>query len=184
VYNFPDSDHTDIDSDDDLQAALTRELSPRESARPDLSRLPDAISGGLPLFGEGDRIIIERRAIVLPGKPYLDTRTYKVKRVDPISGEIKLFDEQAGNNAYDNWKVGLLHGQVYKFAVAGVTSSKRKRGRPRKNPVAPPPSPSDTPETPKRGRGRPKGSKNRGREVIAAEKAAKKVARAAKRAGK
>jgi len=59
-------------------------------------------------------------------------------------------------------------------------STKKKRGRPRKNPV------EDVkevdPNAPKRGRGRPKGAKNRSKEEIKAEKEAKKAERARKAA--
>lgn len=162
------------------------EGSPAAAPGIDISKLPDAIADGVLRVGAGDRIVIERRATFLPGRPYLDTKTYRIKRVDP-NGDMSLWDESLNQWAMDNWKTGPLKGQVYKLATVGTNvTTKRKRGRPRKNPVdAPKPvvvGPDGAPV--KRGRGRPKGSKNRAKDVIAAEKAEKRRLRAAKVAGK
>jgi hypothetical protein len=51
-------------------------------------------------------------------------------------------------------------------------STKKKRGRPRKNPIE---TVEVKPVGEKKGRGRPKGAKNRPKEEIKAEKAAKKA---------
>ncbi|NBT35834.1 MAG: hypothetical protein EBT03_09930, partial [Betaproteobacteria bacterium] len=48
--------------------------------KPDISRLPDAIVGGVAQFKEGDKLVIERYSSFLKGKPYLDTKTYRVVR--------------------------------------------------------------------------------------------------------
>ena len=147
--------------------------------KPDISRLPDAIVGGVAQFNEGDKIVIERYSAFLRGKPYLDTKTYKVLRLDEFTGRIHLFDEQLDQNAIMNWKESLKFGTVFKLATGKMNvSTKKKRGRPRKNPVEEV-APVD-PNAPKRGRGRPKGAKNRSKEEIKAEKEAKKAARKAK----
>ncbi|NCA17944.1 MAG: hypothetical protein EBS90_13035, partial [Betaproteobacteria bacterium] len=75
------------------QQLAEESAAPREATRPDISRLHDAVADGVPLFGPGDRIIIERRAVVLKGTPYLDTRTYRVRSVDPETGLMRLWDE-------------------------------------------------------------------------------------------
>lgn len=163
-----------------IQEAL--EAPPPAPAAIDISTLPDAIADGALRVGPGDRIVIERRAAFLPGRPYLDTKTYRIKRVDP-NGDMSLWDESLNQWAMDNWKTGPMKGQVYKLPTVGTSvSTKRKRGRPRKNPVdAPKPTVAGPDGAPvKRGRGRPKGSKNRAKEVIRAEKAEKRRLRAAK----
>ena len=142
-------------------------------SKPDISRLPNAIEGGIPQFGPGDKIVIERYSSFLRGRPYLDTKTYTVLEVDAFTGKIKLYDDQLQQNAIDNWKTGARFGNVYKLANGNVVSTKKKRGRPRKAPIG-----EEQPLVPpgeKRGRGRPKGVKNRPKEEIEAEKAAKKM---------
>lgn len=174
----------------DFKSMLGGVSKDRAASKPDISTLPDAMGKEGPLFVRGDKIIIERYASVLAGNPYLDTRTYLVESVDVVTGKVNLWDPAMAQFATDNWKHGVKYGYVYKFARAGVTvSSKRKRGRPRKNPtapvVAPPPAqlgPDGKPVAKKRGR--PAGVKNRPKAVIAAEKKAKAQLRAAKAAVK
>lgn len=151
--------------------------------KPDISALPDALAAdGRPLFRVGDKIIIEQYAIILEANPYLHTRTYKVDAINPKTGDLRLWDDTLCQWGMDNYLVGPRYGQVYKLA-AGNSVGKRKRGRPRKNPVAPvvEAAPSDQPVEKKR-RGRPKGSKNRPRAVVAEERKAIMEARAERRA--
>jgi len=173
----------------DFKSALGAPTKDRSASKPDISALPDAMSKDGPLFVRGDKIVIERYATVLIGNPYLDTRTYLVESVDSVTGKVNLWDPAMSQFATDNWKHGVKYGYVYKFARAGVAiSSKRKRGRPRKNPTAvaePAPvalGPDGKPVVKKRGR--PAGVKNRPKEVVAAEKKAKAQLRAAKAAAK
>ena len=174
----------DIESPSDFVSSDALEaIGPKATNKPDISKLPDAVVGGIAQFREGDKIVIERYSSFLAGKPYLDTKTYRVVKHDEFTGRIHLFDEQLEQNAIMNWKEGLRHGTVFKLAVGKVDiSTKKKRGRPRKNPVEE--VKAVDPNAPKRGRGRPKGAKNRDKEVIAAEKAEKKAKRAAKVAKK
>jgi len=165
-----------VDPDNDLAAALAPRVAKN---KPDISSLPDATAGGRPLFKVGDKIVIERYATILPGNPYMDTRSFVVNGVDMETGKVRLFDESLIQHATDNWKAGLAAGQVYKFAMGSGVTTKRKRGRPRKNPVAPPVDAAPPGE--KKKRGRPKGSKNRSREEVKAEKVAAAAARAAKK---
>ena len=158
----------------DALEAITR----KGGNKPDISRLPDAIVGGAAQFGPGDKIVIERYSSFLKGKPYLDTKTYRVVRLDEFTGRIHLFDEQLDQNAIVNWKESLKFGTVFKLATAKMNiSTKKKRGRPRKNPIE---TEEVKPAGEKKGRGRPKGAKNRPKEEIKAEKDAKKAERARK----
>lgn len=161
----------DVDVDtysDSLSVEQINRLSgPRRDVnRPDLSSLPNAIGpDGFPVFVKGDRIVIERRASFLAGNPYLDTRTYRVESVDLVSGKVNLWDESLQQYANDNWRHGVKVGQVYKLSLGRLVTTKRKRGRPRKNPpaVAPGVGTQSGPGEKKK-RGRPKGSKNRVKE--------------------
>ena len=158
----------------DALEAITR----KGGNKPDISRLPDAIVGGAAQFGPGDKIVIERYSSFLKGMPYLDTKTYRVVRLDEFTGRIHLFDEQLDQNAIVNWKESLKFGTVFKLATAKMNiSTKKKRGRPRKNPIE---TEEVKPAGEKKGRGRPKGAKNRPKEEIKAEKEAKKAERARK----
>lgn len=165
--------------------ALASLGGPRMSRpKPDISHLPDAIVGGIPQFEAGDQIVVERYAGFLTGKPYLDTRTYRVLSLDSFGGKMKLLDESTDQNAMMNWKEGILHGNIFKLHSGRLpVASKGKRGRPRKNPLPPPPV-DGTPLPKKKGRGRPKGVKNRPAEVIRAEKAAMRAKRAGKKAAR
>jgi len=179
---------------DQLDSDLLPELMPlrtdaeRERAKPDISRLPDAISSdGVPLFRPGEKIIIERRATVLEGNPYLDTRTYMVMGINTENGNLNLFDESLCQSAMSNWKSGLRHGFVFKLARGNEVATKRKRGRPRKNPIedltevkAAPVGEDGKPV--KKKRGRPPGAKNRDRDTIRAEKKAKMAQREERKA--
>lgn len=173
----------DIDSPSDVVTsdALAVLGNGKVVSKPDISRLPDAIVGGVAQFNEGEKIVIERYSSFLKGKPYLDTKTYRVVRHDEFTGRMHLFDEQLDQNAIMNWKEGIRFGTVFKLATGKVdVSTKKKRGRPKKLVDGLPPEPK--PEGEKRGRGRPKGAKNRDKETIAAEKAERKAARTKKAA--
>jgi hypothetical protein len=175
----------DVSDDDDVNPSAI--IAAVEAARPDISRLPDAIMDGVPVFFAGDRIVIERRASILRGNPYLDTRTYSVKSLDLVTGDMVLWDVSLFQWARDNFITGPKLGQVYKLTNGLSTSpGKKKRGRPRKNlEVAPVVRATDADGNPiKKRRGRPAGVKNRDKAVISVEKAERKALRAAKKAGK
>ena len=175
----------DMDSHSESVSASQMERlmgKPAAVNKPDISRLPDALERGKPVFKAGDKIVIERYASVLEGRPYLDTRTYRVLELDEGTGTMKLYDESLCQFARDNFRHGTAHGYVYKLAMGVVVATKKKRGRPRKAPVEAP-TVAAPPEK-KRGRGRPPGSKNRPKEEIKEEKAAKRKAAAVKAAKK
>ena len=141
---------------------VSRLVGRREARRPDISGLQSAIGvDGYPAFVAGDRIVIERYASFLAGRPYLDTRTYRVESVDLDSGKVNLWDESLYQYASDNWRHGVSIGQVYKFVKGRLVSSKGRRGRPRKESSAPVEAAVPVVVEGKRRRGRPPGVKNR-----------------------
>lgn len=169
------------DSADDIRSFIAGPKKPVN--KPDISGLPDGVVDGRPIFCKGDKIVIERRVGMFPDHPYLDTRAYHVNSVDMVTGRMELFDETLMQHARDNWIEGLKIGQVYKLTTnVRADVGKRKRGRPRKNPAAPAVAPAVPGE--KKKRGRPAGSKNRSKDVIAEERRVKKAAKAAKVAAK
>ena len=158
------------------------------SRKPDISHLEDAIAmvGEAPvcLFNVGDMIVIERHATMLPKAPWLDTQAYKVQDIDDDTGVLKLWNPDMLQFAYGNFITGPKRGDVYKLAneAGGMGVGRKKRGRPKKAGSNPAAKPSPTGE--KKGRGRPKGAKNRPKDVIKAEKlklAEERKARASKR---
>lgn len=186
--------HEDWDAiSDEVPRSLLGPQKDRAVSKPDISKLPNGIGAdGIPTFVRGDKIVIERYSGLLKGHPYIDTRTYVIQSIDVVTGKVTMYDAAQGQFATDNWKSGLKNGNVYKLAKNTTIdlSSKRKRGRPRKNPDAPTNSAKPTPTLDPNGmpivkrRGRPAGSKNRPKDVIANEKKAKKDARFFKRYAK
>lgn len=162
---------------------------PRVINKPEIGHLPDAIVDGYPVFGPGDKIVIERRSVVLSGRPYLDTKTYRVIEVDMAGGTVRMYDDDLNQFAMTNWRTAMAAGHVFKFTSGRAVVTKRKRGRPRKEQPTQTALPSTSseglngaPAAEKKGRGRPKGSKNRPREEIIAAKQQKAEERAMKRA--
>ena len=184
--SLPPEPEVDLDSPSDvLTPAMAEKLfgDRKPVNKPDISRLPDALGpDGKPLFKAGDKIVIERYASCLTGCPYLDTRSYRVQSIDMTTGNVWLFDDSLCQHAGTNWKTAPRTGDVFKFAMGNVVS-KKKRGRPRKNPIeAPKPVVLGEDGKPvKKKRGRPPGSKNRPKSEIKAEKAAKVAAKVSKK---
>jgi hypothetical protein len=123
----------------------------------------------VPLFVEGDRIVVDRRTTLLKGTPWLETIVGKVRNIDDDTGLVTMWDEDGDPRSppvrYVNYKDAF-----HDFRLAPVKG----------NPFEPPPPPRQQkpPRDPgKPGRGRPKGSKNRPKEVIQAEKQARKDAK-------
>lgn len=190
----PTNDFTDEGGE--FKRSLADILQPRrdkELDRPDISHLDDAILkdplSGLPdvRVRMGDRIVIERRSYVLKESPapWLDTRLWYVNGVDRDRGVLKLFDEELQQHGADSFVFGLAAGQVYKLAPK---DGRRWDVAPKKKRVPAPavvgaPAPTNG-EEPKKKRGRPKGSKNRSRDEVAADKAQKVAVRAARKAAR
>ena len=177
----PREELTDSWSETLSEEARAQLAAPTVANKPDISRLPDAFLNGRPSFTEGDKIVIERHVSFLANRPYLDTKTYRVRSINTETGNLWLWDEQLQQSASDNFKAGLSTGtRVYKLAMGQVVTTKKKRGRPRKEKPAEATPAAAPAGGEKRGRGRPKGSKNRSRDEIKAEKEAKRALRAAK----
>jgi hypothetical protein len=164
----------DLPSETTTPAAFRKMFEDRKPiVKPDISRLLEALdSAGLPLFKAGDNIVIERYSIELEDRPYIDTRTLRVVSVDADTGLIRLYDESLGQHALSDWKNGPKMGITFKLSAGTAVNTKKKRGRPRKNPAIEPANAVTVKKVPGK-RGRPKGSKNRSGEVVAAEKIAK-----------
>ena len=160
----------------------------REARRPNIDWLEDAVivSDGLPvrLFEVGDRLVIERRAgDVLRGAPWLDTQTYQVLSIDDETGLLHLWNKELCQHGWGNYITGPSRGDVYKLAPNTKSAfSKKKRGRPKKHPEKPAAAP--LPDGEKKRRGRPKGSKNRSKETIKAERDELRAKRSDRRKGK
>ena len=110
----------------------------------------------------------------------------EVLAIDDLTGALKLYNHELNQHAMSAFKGAGAEGSLLiKLAneVGGLEHiAKRKRGRPRKSPAL-----KKQQSAPalgeKRGRGRPKGSKNRPKDVIKAEREAKRLERQAKRGG-
>lgn len=177
-----ESDLEEVESPTDFVSALSAKERHRLETRPVIDHLPDAVvkdeHGNMVFLARpGDKIVIERYATVLEGRPWLDTKTYTVYTIDGANGNLMLIDEELQRQAMSNYITGTRYGYRFKLPTAKMPDlGKRRRGRPKKLVlVEPAPTPADETSTVKRGRGRPKGSKNRPAEVREAERAAKKV---------
>lgn len=175
-------------------AAMSAREAHRLASRPVIDDLADAVVkdelGRLILLAKpGEKLIVERFATILPGRPWLDTKTYTIQSIDEATGRIHLWDDELQRTALTDYIGGTKAGYRFKLPVKGrKVSSKRKRGRPRKNVAAPAvavtPTVGPDGAPVKRGRGRPKGVKNRDTATIAAEKKAKADLKAAKKKAK
>lgn len=146
-------------------------IGPRSARKPEIGHLEDAFNEeGTPLFEVGGRIVIERYATTIPGRPWLDTQTYVVNEIDPHSGVMKLWNPYLFQSALSNFKLGLDNGFLFKLAPTKGGFGKKKRGRPAKNGGK---KVEEKPQGEKKGRGRPKGVKNRAPDVIEAERKAR-----------
>lgn len=173
-----------LDDDDDFATATSLSPEQREEKRlanrPAIDHLPDGIALSadgtkVPLFDVGDRIVVERFLSWAPTR-WLDTRVYLVRSIDDETGEVRCLDEECNHFAM----LGFKHpGQNFKIAP--------KRGNPFNAPkvrreAERAAKEAAQPSTGPKKRGRPKGSTNRPKEQIKAEKAAKKEERRQKKA--
>lgn len=178
----------DIDTAETIEDLEAHEKA-RLANRPMIDHLPDAVEkdelGRLVLSAKpGEKLIVERWATLLKGRPWLDTKTYTIISIDEASGKVQLWDDDLQRNAFTNYITGTTAGFRFKLQTRkGMQIGKKKRGRPRKNPTDAPVVTPPQDAGPKR-RGRPAGSKNRDREIIAAEKSAKLEKKRSKRKSK
>jgi hypothetical protein len=140
---------------------VDEEMVVRDDRQPNIGHLADAFEIGpegrpMPRFQAGEKIVLERRMTLLPGKPWLSTNTYVVEHIDQETGLMRLWNEEVQQFDLTNYVTGIKkHGFVYKLLGGRrrtleeiqegvripdplpVISGVRKRGRPRKNPLPP-----------------------------------------------
>lgn len=159
------------DAEDAFVAPEVREQR-RLSRKPSIDHLKDGVThsmvdGFIPLFDVGDRIVVERHSLLLPGNPWLDTRVYIVKDIDDEKGLAHCWDEELQHYAC----MTFVQPDVQRIKLAPKKGNPfrapkgRADGKPLQNS-----SLSQGESAPKKGRGRPKGSKNRPKEEIRKEK--------------
>lgn len=149
----------------------------RLSRKPKVDHLADGVhrSDGLAvaLFDVGDRIVVERRTSLLPGAPWLDTLVGKVRSIDDDTGTVSLDDEDSDprcpvrryacyTDPLHLFKVAPIKGDPFR-APRGVRTDTPPTSTAAK-------SPCDGAQDDRKGKGRPKGSRNRPKEVVQAEK--------------
>jgi hypothetical protein len=178
---------------DDVLLQIKETFAPARAAqKPNIDNLDDAIvdveNHGIVLLPQpGEGLIIQYP------QAWRDTTYYTIHDINYETGTVWLWNPQRKQWASTNFIDAKQHGLVFKVPPEGASElrmaialGQRKRGRPRKNPleqaIAPVKEKSD------RGRGRPKGTKNRPKEIIEAEKRARReeknqraLARSAKR---
>lgn len=165
----PISGEADEREGEDPDSSLTPEQreQKRLSKKPKIDHLQDGVAllddgTVLPLFDAGDRIIAERHISFLKGTPWLDTRVYLVRSIDDEKGAVHCFDEEFSHYAC----IGFKHPYT-RIKLCP------KKGNPFRVPKEEKPK-VELPPGEKKRRGRPKGSKNRPREIIEAERAQRK----------
>lgn len=190
----PEQDASDDDVIDAEDASLSEDARKArwQSRRPRIEHLQPAVvsqagernpetglleSLVLPLFDVGDRIVADVRTRFLPGAPWLHTLVGKVRSIDDETGVVSLYDEESDPRCptvrWVSFKDGLHDIRLAPAKGNPFNAEKVK-------PVRPPPVEGEV----RRGRGRPKGSKNRPKEEIKAEREAYKAAQAAKKGRK
>lgn len=162
------------EGDPDQFVDLVNEATGSTRAKPDISALEDALEVNddgtvkfIPIVG--GKVVIER---CVEDGGWLDTNLYTVREIDEETGALRLIRDEFGHNAMSNYMEGILRGYVFKLPPkkGPIIARKVRAGKKTKPTMTVPVDPS----APKKGRGRPKGSKNRPKEVIKAEKAAGK----------
>lgn len=177
TYRETETQTTVTEHGDDQHGIDPAAEIPRDRGMPNIDHLPLGLSGmGRPLFFPGDRIVAQRRASLLEGNPWLDTRVYIVKAIDTVSGLVYCTDEEVNCSA-----TICYNSPTTEIRLAPAKGDPFKAPKKAKN--IPVPQEGVTPsQDGKKKRGRPKGSKNRPKAVVAAERRAKKQAKAERKA--
>lgn len=177
----------------------TEQEQRRLNKRPDIAHLKDAtridVETGitLALFKTGDRIVADRSTTHIKGAPWLDTRVYIVMSVDDVKGVIHCLDEEARHHCFiglrDPYtKLKLAPAQGNPFNAKEVKKFEKKQlqliSQKRKNASGTSILSSEDDFTNVKRKGRPKGTKNRPRDVILAEKLARKQEKELKKLAK
>lgn len=146
-----------------------------QSRRPAIQHLepgvvfPPGESTALPLFDVGDRVVVDCRTTLLRGNPWLETIVGRVRSIDDDTAVVSLYDEDTdARNPTVRWV--SFRDPMFDLRLAPAKGNPFNAERVRA--VKPPPAPGEV----RRGRGRPKGSKNRPKDVIKAEKEARREA--------
>ena len=89
----------------------------RLANKPDISHLPDAVERDelgryILLARPGEKLIIERYATILEGKPWLDTKSYTVNSIDEASGRVHLWDDELQRMAMADYIKGPKAGRL------------------------------------------------------------------------
>lgn len=147
----------------------------------------------VPLFDVGDRIVVDCCTKLLRPwtndhgvtvYPWLQTLVGKVRSIDDETGVVSLYDEESDpRNPMVRWvsfrdglhdfRLAPARGNPFNVILAKQAERAAKIAAAAADPNAPK----------KRGRGRPKGSRNRSKEEIAAEREAYRKAREERRRG-
>jgi len=137
--------------------------------------LPDG-GAPLPVFDVGDRIVVDRRTALLRGSPWLETIVGKVRSIDDDVGLVSLWDEAGdARNPPVRW-ASMVDG-MHDFRLAPASGDPFDPDRIARARAAAARAAALAAGPPRRGRGRPRGSKNRPKDVIQAERAARRAAR-------
>lgn len=179
------------DEDRQVLAQMSGSVAPTSKDMPSIDHLEDAVKfdeAGRPYLDlrPGQQVVVERRIQMFPEHPWLDTKVYHINEVDQATGRLKLFYEELQQHVRDNFvggiRVGARYKKLPKVGRWDVAPKVVRKPAPQQEAAAQAADPSGAPA--KKGRGRPKGVKNRSKEVIAAEKEALKEARLARKAAR
>ena len=136
--------------------------------------------GLIPLFNVGDRIVVERHTTHLRGTPWLDTRILTVLSIDDVTGHVRCNDPEAQQVCLVSFMSSTT--RIFLCPRAGNPFKPGKHHVPTARVAQENASGPLTGDNAPKKRGRPKGSKNRSRELINAEKEARKLERREKKA--
>lgn len=172
-----------VDDPDELLApeeAREERERQRSSKRPPIDHLEDAFVAGeapAPAFNPGDYIVVEFHCSPLGDgrRVWMGTKVLRVDRIGDERGRCLAHctDEETGH-----YNPVLFPSELSRAKLAPRDGSDPFKVPKQKRHAAP------VEQGEKRGRGRPKGSKNRPKEEIKAERLARKAERDAKEAGR
>jgi hypothetical protein len=184
--NTPLSLPPEANEDDDALLSDDALRQRYEALKPNIKWMEPAIVNGLFLPTKGDYVVIEMTAVVVRGRHWLHTRVFQLVDAPLSNGNLNLWDPIRKQYARSNWLDGLRHGFDFRRPPKGCNPetciesySRRKVAQPEEEvePVNPRTAALNSLQTPaplqkqvvvqqtgdgqKRGRGRPKGVKNR-----------------------
>ena len=152
------------DKTTELESVLEDGEKAVKRSRPDISHLDDAVEvgddGSVTFIPQvGGKVVIER---CVESGQWLDTNLYTVTAIDIETGALRLIRDEYGHQAMSNYMEGILRGYTFKLPPKkGPIVGRKVRIKKTKATIQVPADPN----APKKGRGRPKGSKNRPKTV-------------------